>query len=152
MKFLEQNLIAFNVDVNNSDEVLRYAADILYRNNYVKELYADALTQREKEYPTGLLGNEISVAIPHTTCSLVNKPGVAVIIPKRPIEFIAMGSYDQHIKCEIIFVLVIKDPEEQLTMLKKMMKIIQNGELLRKIKGTKDKAKIIEYLNLLEEQ
>jgi PTS system galactitol-specific IIA component len=47
---------------------------------------------------------------------------------------------------------VIKDPEEQLTMLKKMMKVIQDGELLRKIKQTKDKAKIIEYLNLLEEQ
>jgi PTS system galactitol-specific IIA component len=152
MSFLDKELIAFDVEANNSDDIIRLGADLLYRNHYVKEGYGDAVREREKEYPTGLPGNEISVAIPHTTCGMVYKPAVAVMIPKQPIEFIQMGTIGERIDCEIVFMLVIKDSNEQLTMLKKVMQVIQNGELLRKIKRTKDKNKIIEYLSLLDEQ
>lgn len=151
MSFLDQKLIAFNVDAHNSDDVIRYGAELLYRNHYVNENYADAVREREKRYPTGLPGDKISVAIPHTTCGMVYKPAVAVIIPKQPIEFVQMGTRDERISCEIIFMLVIKNPDEQLTMLKKVMQVIQDGDLLQKIKSTKDKAKIIEYLGLLDE-
>lgn len=151
MSFLDRKLIAFDVDAGTSDEVIQYGAELLYRNHYVKEGYADAVREREKQYPTGLPGGRISVAIPHTTCGLVNKPAVAVIIPKHPVEFIQMGTRDERIRCAVIFMLVIKNPDEQLTMLKKMMQVIQNGDLLQKIQATRDKAKIIEYLRSLDE-
>ena len=45
-----------------------------------------------------------------------------------------MGTKEQWLDCEVVIPLVIKDSDMQINMLRQMMKIIQNGELLRKIR------------------
>ena len=53
--------------------------------------------------------------------------------------------------CEVIIPLVIKDSDMQISMLKQMMKIIQNGELLKKIRDSKDRSEILDCLKILED-
>lgn len=151
MKLLNEELMILDADVGTAEECIRLSGQMFLEKGYVKEPYIQAVVDREKEYPTGLPGKEIAIAIPHTGNTYVNMPAVGVIIPKRPVKFCAMGTKDQWCECEVIIPLVIKDSDMQINMLKQMMKIIQNGELLKRIRDSRDKKTILECLKTLEE-
>ena len=51
----------------------------------------EKLNEREKNYPTGLECTSISVALPHVDPQHLNKPYIAIIKPKNPIEFDGMA-------------------------------------------------------------
>jgi len=149
MNVLDENLIGLNVDANSAEACIRYAADLFLKHGYVREGYGDAVVLREKTYPTGLPGKGINIAIPHTNNSLVIKPAVGVLIPKAPVEFMMMGTKDKPLSCDLILPLVIKDSRMQITMLRKIMKIIGDSETLAKIKASKSKKEIMQYLGSL---
>lgn len=151
MNLLNKDLIIMGVDLSSAEQCIRLAASLFEKYGYVKAGYGEAVVQREKDYPTGLPGKGINIAIPHTNNKLVNKPAVAVIIPKNPVKFTMMGTDDNVLDCDIIIPLVVFDSHMQINMLKKMMKIIQNGELLNKIKMSKSKEEILKCLSSLEE-
>ncbi len=151
MKLLDKNLIVLDADVKTAEECIRLSAGLFRRHGYVKEGYADAVAARETEYPTGLPGDGISIAIPHTNNEFVNKPCVGVVIPRNPVQFGMMGTKNDVLSCEVILPMVIQDSKMQITMLREMMKIIQNGELLRKIRDAKSKEEILRYLHNLED-
>lgn len=148
---LDERLVVLDADVSSAEECIRLMAGLFEQYGYVQPGYGDAVAAREKEYPTGLPGKGINLAIPHTNNQLVNAPAVGVIIPRRPVEFAMMGMKEKKLSCEVVIPLVVQDTKRQLAMLKKMMKIIQNGELLRRLRDSKDKAEILGCLSSLEE-
>ena len=77
--------------------------ETLIKEGYAKESYIQALITREQEFPTGLDVDGVGVAIPHTDVSHVIKPGIAIAVLEKPIDFIQMGSDDDHVQVEIIF-------------------------------------------------
>ncbi len=152
MKLLNEELIILDADVSTAEDCIRLMGQKFEELGYVKEGYADAVVEREAVYPTGLPGKLLNIAIPHTNNLLVNKPAVGVIVPKSDIKFCMMGQRENVLDCSLIMPLVIADSKKQITMLKKMMKIIQDGERLQKIKLSKSKSEIIELLSSLEEE
>lgn len=148
---LNENLIILDADVKTAEDCIRLMGGLFQEHGYVREGYAEAVIKREAEYPTGLPGKVMNIAIPHTNNALVNEAAIGVIIPRGPVEFAMMGMKEEKLSCELIMPLVVKDSKQQLGMLKKMMKIINDGELLQKIRDSKSKAEIIEYLSVLEE-
>lgn len=148
---LDERLVVLDADVSSAEECIRLMAGLFEQYGYVQQGYGDAVAAREKEYPTGLPGKGINLAIPHTNNQLVNAPAVGVIIPRRPVEFAMMGMKEKKLSCEVVIPLVVQDTKRQLAMLKKMMKIIQDGELLRRLRDSKDKAEILGCLSSLEE-
>ncbi|SHO50626.1 PTS sugar transporter subunit IIA [Anaerocolumna xylanovorans] len=151
MKLLDENLIILNADVNTAEECIRLIGQLFQEYGYVNEGYSDAVAAREKEYPTGLPGEGIAIAIPHTNNKFVNKPCVGVVIPRQPVSFGVMGTKDDRVACEVVIPMVIKDSKMQITMLQEMMKIIQDGALLKKIREAKSKGEVLEYLHNLED-
>ncbi len=151
MALLDERLITLDADVETAEDCILLAAGLFEKYGYVKEGYGQAVVEREEVYPTGLPGKGINIAIPHTNNKLVNAPAVGVVIPRKPIKFSMMGMKDNVLDCELILPLVVKDSHQQIEMLKRMMKIIQNGEKLMQIKNSKDKAAIIKQLESLEE-
>lgn len=152
MKLLNEEIIILDADVETAEDAIRMAAELFEKYGYVNEGYADAVIEREKVFPTGLPGKGINIAIPHTNNKLVNHPAVGVIVPKKPVKFSMMGMKENVLDCELILPLVVKDAKQQIDMLKKMMHIISNGELLRQIKDSKSKTEIVSLLSTLEEQ
>lgn len=75
MKKLNEALIVLDADVESAEDCIRLAGEMFEKNGYVNAGYADAVVEREKEYPTGLPGKGINIAIPHTNNKLVNEPG-----------------------------------------------------------------------------
>lgn len=137
MKKLNEALIVLDADVETAEDCIRLAGEMFEKNGYVNAGYADAVVEREKEYPTGLPGKGINIAIPHTNNKLVNEPAVGVIIPKKAVTFSMMGMKENKLECEVILPLVVKDSHQQIGMLKKMMSIIQDGELLKRLRDQK---------------
>ncbi len=151
MALLNESLIVIGAEVETAEDCIRLAAKLFEENGYVKEGYGDAVAKRELEYPTGLPGKGINIAIPHTNNQLVNHPAVGVIIPVKPVKFSMMGMKEQVLDCEVILPLVVKDSHQQIDMLKRMMQIIQDSETLTKIRNSENKAEIISLLGSLEE-
>lgn len=150
-KLLDERLVFIDVDVKTSEEAIRLMAKRLQECGYVNEGYADMVIAREKVFPTGLPGKAMSIAIPHTDPTLVNKPAIGVIIPKSSVEFDMMGEIGTKLDVKLIMPLVIKNSDQQIELLRAMMHVIQDSERLTKIRESKDKAEIMGLLSSLEE-
>ncbi|MGN1398798.1 MAG: PTS sugar transporter subunit IIA [Erysipelotrichaceae bacterium] len=148
---LYEELINFDVDVKSSEEVIKFNSKVLIENGFVLEGYDEMVVEREKVYPTGLIATGRGIAIPHTNPDLVLKQAICVVIPKQPIDFIMMGTPDQIVKAEVIFPLVIKNPDSQLSLLRKIVEMLQNDELIEEIYHCRDKKQIIKLLSFFEE-
>ena len=146
MKVLDEALIHLDVD-----EAIAYMSKILLENGYVKEGYAERVIHREKDFPTGLIGTGRGIAIPHTTSDFANQPAICVLIPRRPIPFIMMGTTNQPVMAEIIFPLVVTNSADQLELLKKIMSLLKDNDMLDQLVACKNRADILALLRFLEE-
>ena len=96
--------------------------------------------------------NGIGVAIPHTDVSHVKKPGVAIAVLKQPVDFIQMGSDDDIVKVQLIFMLAVVDPSAHLERLQRILQVIQDTEVLEKLLKVKDQKQIIEIIKEKERE
>ena len=150
-KLLDEDLIILDADVSTAEDAIRLMASRLQELGYVNEGYAEMVIAREKIFPTGLPGKKMSIAIPHTDPTLVNRPAIGVIVPRTTVEFSMMGEPETKLDCSLLFPLVIKNADQQISLLKAMMGVIQDSDLLEKIRSSKSKKEIIEALHALDE-
>lgn len=149
---LDKALIFHDIDVKNWKDVMTKVGGTLIHEDYAKESYIEALIAREKEFPTGLDVDGIGVAIPHTDVTHVKKPGIAIAVLKNPVDFIQMGSDDDIVKVQLIFMLAVVDPSAHLERLQRILGIIQDTDILKKLLSVKDKNQIIEIIKEKEKE
>lgn len=150
-KLLDERLVLLDANVETSEEAIRLMATRLEELGFVNPGYAQMVIDREKTFPTGLPGKTMCIAIPHTDPTLVNTAAIGVIVPRRPVKFDMMGEPSSALDVSLIMPLVIKDPKSQINLLKAMMRVIQDGDLLVQIRDSRDPKEIIELLHELEE-
>ncbi|WP_019123666.1 PTS sugar transporter subunit IIA [Brevibacillus massiliensis] len=130
----EERLVEINVVRETKEEVITMLAHLLKEQGYVKDSFLTALLEREKVYSTGLPLKKYGVAIPHTDVVHVNEPAIAVAILDKPVQFQMMGSPETDVMADIVFVLAVKEPSEQIFMLESLMNLFQNDELMDTLK------------------
>lgn len=84
---LAKENIKLNVSLNNQEEAIRYAGQILVDNGYVEPSYIDKMFERE-ELTSTYMGN--FVAIPHGTedaKSEVNESGLSIVTIPEGVEY-----------------------------------------------------------------
>lgn len=113
----------------DSSDLISYVSKILYREGFVKKGFRDALIQREEEFPTGVEA-EINFAIPHSESKHVNKSTFTIIIPDETIEFKSMINPNESINAKIIVVMVLKEKEEHIDFLKRVIQLFQKPKQL----------------------
>lgn len=146
---LKKELIRLNLEAETSEEALRTLAQVFVDNGVAKESYPDAIVLRESKYPTGLPATAFDIAVPHTFAEHVNEPAMGVGILKHPVVFQQMGSPEITLHPQILFMLAITDPKEQITLLRKIMKLIQNPEALNKVRESQSVDEVYELLEPL---
>ena len=62
-----------------------------------------------------------------------------------------MGSDDDHVQVEIIFMLAVVNPSEHLGQLQKILAVIQDTAVLNKLLNVKDTKEIIEVIKEKEQ-
>lgn len=76
----------------------------------MKDSFAENVLKREEVFPTGLLINDVGIAIPHTDAEHVNDSQIAFMSLKTPVTFYEMGTADKEISVSLIFMLALKEP------------------------------------------
>lgn len=104
-----------------------------------------ALKDREAEFPTGINTGEKGVAIPHTDVSHVNKKGIAIATLKQPVEFVEMGTDDEYVNAQVVFMLAV-DEKGHLELLQEILAVLQDQEVLKKLIEAKDAKEIIKII------
>lgn len=125
-KLFQKDLIEINAIYTTQNEMFEKVCDKLFQQGFVKETFKEAIQAREQAYPTGLKTDYMTIAIPHTDAVHVQKPFVYVINLKTSLPFIQMGTNDQWINVDDIFLLGIKEPGKQTGLLSLMMNKVQD--------------------------
>lgn len=132
-RYLNKDLIFTNIDVTNDIEILKEMGKVLLEKGYVKKSFINAIIEREKDYPTGIETNGINIAIPHADPAHVLIPTLALAVSKKNIKFKRIDAPDKIIMVKAVFMLVIKNEETHLELLKKLMNFVGNNNVMTKI-------------------
>jgi len=110
----------------------------LEQTGTVAPSFAAAVREREKQFPTGLPTPGIKVALPHTDAVHVHQSAVAVATLSAPIPFHVMGSPEETVAVEVIFLLAIAEPTHQVDALAQLIGLIQQDDVLAALLAATD--------------
>lgn len=148
---IHKELIFTDLDGSTKEHVISQLADRLLAAGNVKDSYKHAVLEREEEYPTGLCLGEYCIAIPHTFAEHVNKPAIAVAKLIHPVTFVEMGTTDTHLDVSLVMMMAISNPEEQVGLLKKILRLFSNEEVLKTLMASKTSSEMYEQLRYIDE-
>lgn len=138
---ISEALVQTNIDASSKEEVIKVLADKLKAKKYVDDGYYDKVIQREKNYPTGL-PTDIPIALCHTERESVLKSALAVGTLKSPVEFQQMGSPELVVKAEIVFLLALNDPKDQIPWLMKMTGVFKSKEVMERVRYARNNKEL----------
>jgi len=147
--YLSPELVYLDLEKNDREMILTTMAENLYKEDIVNENFVKAILDREKAYPTGLLCEEVGVAIPHADSEYVKRQAISIARLKEPVEFIQMGTDDQKVAVSLIFMLAIKQEKEQVHLLSSLMSIFLEKEYLKRLIECESKEELISSFNAL---
>ncbi len=151
---IEEKLVEIGIEAANRDEVIRLLSRKMDSCGYVGKGFTEAVLAREKQYPTGL-PTKIPVALCHVEAEYVKHTAMAVATLKKSVEFHEMGDPQNVLNVEIVFLLTILDPKQQVLYLRKLMGLFKD-DTLPNLKQAKNKEEIVtllaEKINKMEER
>lgn len=147
MSLLHEELVLLDYEAEGNEDLIRKLAVILKDRGYVKDSYAQAVVDREGEFPTGLNTLGVKVAVPHTNPEHVNQAAILVAKLSHPVVFKEMGNSGKDVAAELVFMLAVTDPKEHLATLSKLMGIFSDKEKLLDLYQSGTKQEIITKLN-----
>ena len=129
-------LVFFDFEASDRVDFFTKMSQILMDKGYVKESWLDAIMTREKNYPTGLAFEHISVALPHVDPEHLVKPYIAVIKPKEPLIFEGMAGIGGDIPAELIVNLgLLAHAEGQVAVLQALMGVFMEEDTVADIRA-----------------
>jgi galactitol PTS system EIIA component len=144
---LSENNIVFFKNSSSKLDVLSNLAQCLYSSGFVRESFLQAVQDRETIFPTGLPTEPYGVAIPHTDFEHVVSNSLAVGLLKDPVEFVEMGSSDgKLIKVNLVIMLAVAEKESIIPVLRKLITILKDHQLLNDILVTKNSGELFSLL------
>jgi PTS system galactitol-specific IIA component len=142
---ISEKLVEIGIETSSKAEAIKILADKLKALDYVNEGYYENVMKREEVFPTGL-PTVIPIALCHTEAQFVKQSALAVGTLKSPIEFQEMGTPENHLKVEVIFLMALNDPKDQVPWLQKMVLAFKDKETLEKIRDSVDQKGLSDYL------
>lgn len=137
-----RNLIMLDVEAKDAEDAIRQVGARLFNAGFVKDTYIDAVVAREKIYPTGLQLESVAVAMPHTDPPHVNRPAVCIAQLKHPVTFAHMGDPDTKVEAELLFMMAILNPDEQVETLQKVLTVFQQPDIVAAFKNAQNEDEL----------
>ena len=129
-------LVFFDFEAADRFDFFKKMEAVLLEGGYIKDTWYDAITTREKNFPTGLQFETISVALPHVDPEHLIKPYIAVIKPKEPVIFEGMAGIGGDIPAELIVNLgLLAHAEGQVAVLQALMGVFMEEETVADIRA-----------------
>lgn len=141
-----EELVFLEPEIRTQQELFQWFFHHMQAEGYVKNSYYQSIIMREQKYPTGLQTSTIGVAIPHADAENLEKPFIAVVRPCRSIAFEPMGSAEETVQAELIFMLGVLKNGEQVIALQNLMGLLCNEEAVRGLLKAENAEKIIRII------
>jgi PTS system galactitol-specific IIA component len=125
---LTEDLALVHPAASTAADLLRLMAERAHRSGRVHATFADAVVARESRFPTGL-PTAVPSAIPHTDAGHVVESGLVVALLAEPVGFVEMGSTDREVSARLVVMLLVQDPEQQVTALGEVIAALQDPAL-----------------------
>ena len=129
----DSNLVVMLDGVSTYQDAERNLANKLVELGYAKDTFPEAIAERESEYPTALDINGINAAMPHCDVAHVIKPAMCVGVLNDPLKWRKMDDTDATCEVFLIVMLALSEAHAHLEMLQKVVGLIQDQELMKKI-------------------
>lgn len=139
-------LVFFEESFDNQKFFFKEESKKLIELGYVTENYFEAVVEREANFPTGLSLETMSIAIPHTNPEFIVKPFIAAYHLKKPVVFTQMATQDVEVKSELILALGIKNPQEQVGMLSKIIEVLNDPEFAKEYHSISNQEQLVKLL------
>lgn len=127
-------------------ELLQKMAEIAFENGWVKEGFAQALLEREEKYPTGIHAPGSGIAIPHADAEWTVVPGMVVAVLGQPVVFEPMGGQGGEVQANLVFLLLISDPDDHVAFLSALADFISDAEKLQQLRQGDGLTLLLEHL------
>lgn len=131
--FFDIGVSFFQAEFTSKEEALEKMADALFSQDLVTSDFKRGILDRESQFSTGLPTVPFGVAIPHTDTDKVKENQIAFASLTEPVKFQMMGSSGDEVEVSIIFMLAIKNADEHLSTLQKLIEVFQNESLIKKL-------------------
>lgn len=141
-------LIWIQHDFANREDLFNFMAQQLYEKGYVNQGYKEEIIDREGKFPTGLVLENYNVGIPHCDSQFVKKDFIAVVILPSYIQMNQMDLPDNEIPVKYLFFLGLQNAGNHLKILKKIMKVIKNEQLIQQVEKSQSVKEISELLKI----
>ena len=145
--YFDKKLCMFNQTFTNKDELFEAMFNKMHQTGVVKDNYLEGIKEREEEYPTGLLVGNTGFAIPHTDSSKVNFSQICFASLEKPVEFSNMGDKNAKVNVELVFMLAMSQPHEQVQTLQNLIDLFQDEEATNELKKCQNEEEFIKILN-----
>lgn len=149
--YFDKKINFFHLNVNSQKELFETLANELVKNDIVKESYLEGISEREAEYPTGILFENTGFAIPHTDSKHVKQSQICFASLAKPVEFKDMMDKSKTVSVELVFMLAMSQPHEQVETLQNLMTLFQDKVAVEKIKecnGDEEFSEILQNANI----
>lgn len=147
LSIFQEDLIALGLQGNTCEEVIELLGRLLEKSGCVKDTFIASVISREKIFATGLPLEKINVAIPHTDSIHVNRQKIAVGVLANPVQFHVMGCVEELIPVHVVFLLAIKEQDDQVVILQKLAEMIQDLSFIEKIYCSHTTEEVLNALN-----
>jgi PTS system galactitol-specific IIA component len=147
MHWTYEDLILPNLKARDRTEVIKSLGGLLHARGHVRDTFVDAVLEREDEFATGLPTPEIHVAIPHADIEHVIQPAIAIAVLANPVEFVEMGNPDSTVDVQLVCMLAVTESETLVSLLKSLVGIFQDPQLLHLITEQKSASNIAAIFN-----
>ena len=141
----DPRLIEIRLKAASQEEVLKALANDLKALDFVQPDFYEHVIEREKNFPTGL-PTYIPMALCHTEAQYVKQAAVCLATLETPVNFHEMGTPDNIIKAEMVFLIAMKNPKDQVPWLRKMMDFVKDKASLEYIRDARDKTALADFL------
>lgn len=140
--YVKKDTIYLKCQARNRGELFSQVTEDLLSKKYVKKGFLDFINNREDKYPTGLQFKDYTVAIPHGDPKYINKPFIAVITLLKPILMRQMDDVTKTLYVDTLFILGLSNGTDHLSILQEIMKLLQKGSFVKKIRACNSKDEV----------
>lgn len=144
--YFDKKLCLFHQTFQSRSELFDAMFQKMNQAKIVKKSYLEGISTREEEYPTGLLVGKTGIAIPHTDSRHVNTSQICFASLEKPIEFSNMGDKSDKIQVELVFMLAMSQPHEQVQTLQNLISLFQDERAVEQLKQCCDEEEFIKIL------
>src|SRR5690625_2368323 len=138
--------MALQQNVTSYEEIITLLGERLYASGYVTRQFTQQVLLREKHYLTGLETKPYGMAMPHPDPEHVIQSSIAIASLTEPVTFYRMDHPSKPIEVTIVFVLAVKESQQQVKVIETLMDIFRDQQFMKQLGQSSDENIIIEQL------